>query len=302
MYTVVRGYEQAHRLQKARHTRTFVNMTDSDVAKKIARDAGLKIGTVDDTSTAHDHLAQIAQTDWEFLKQRARENGYETGVVGGEFYFRRPPGMPAGGGLLGAAASMAASALGLGGPTLTFKDNLITFLPRISAAGLTPEVEVRVWDPEGAQAVSTTTAVRSGTATIDGQDPAQLANSFGAFSLPIGIPLPAIPGLPSLGPNPSAKAFVLAGRPLAAGSAASDAAEEVAKGVAEHIGSTFAEAEGYAVGNPDIQAGQQVDVKSVPAAFAGKSDSAQVATLLVLALATGVGALLVRRSGQPVNA
>src|SRR5439155_1169723 len=117
VYTVVRGYEQAHRLQKARHTRTFVNMTDSDVATKIAKAAGLKIGTVDDTDTAHDHLAQIAQTDWEFLKQRARENGYETGVVGGEFYFRRPPGMPAGGGLLGAAASMAASALGLGGAT-----------------------------------------------------------------------------------------------------------------------------------------------------------------------------------------
>src|SRR4051794_22609440 len=68
--TVVRGYSKAHRLQKARRTRTFVNMTDSDVARKVARDAGLTVGTVDDTSTTHDHLAQIAQTDWDFLKQR----------------------------------------------------------------------------------------------------------------------------------------------------------------------------------------------------------------------------------------
>src|SRR5690349_10577292 len=54
VYTVVRGYEKAHRLQKARRTRTFVNMTDADVAKKVAGDAGLDIGTVDDTSTTHD--------------------------------------------------------------------------------------------------------------------------------------------------------------------------------------------------------------------------------------------------------
>jgi phage protein D len=270
IYTVVRGYEKAHRLQKARHTRTFVNMSDSDVATKVAKDAGLEVGTVDSTSTTHDHLAQIALTDWEFLKQRARENGYETGVTGGKFYFRRPPGMPAGGGgLLGAVASMATSLLGAGGPTLTFKDNLITFLPRISAAGLTSEVEVRTWDPDGAKAVSTTTPIRTGSAQINGQDPAALAGSFGAFSLPLGVPLPAIPGLPSLGPPGSAKAFVLADRPLAAGDAAGDAAAEVAKGLAEHVASTFAEAEGYAVGNPDVQAGTQVQIASVPAAFAG---------------------------------
>ena len=271
VYTVVRGYEQAHRLQKARRTRTFVNMTDSDVARKVAKDAGLTVGDVDETSTAHDHLAQMAQTDWEFLKQRARENGYETGVVGGKFYFRRPPGMPGGGmfGALASAASSVASAIGLGGPTLTFKENLITFLPRISAAGLTPEVEVRVWDPEGAKAVSSTTPIRTGSAKISGQDPAELAASFGKSPLPIGVPLPAIPGLPSLGPTPSAKAFVLAGRPLASGSAASDAADEVAKGLAEHIASTFAEAEGYAVGDPKLQAGAQVQIKAVPVTFAG---------------------------------
>jgi phage protein D len=274
VYTVVRGYSKAHRLQKARRTRTFVNMTDSDVARKVARDAGLSVGTVDDTSTTHDHLAQIAQTDWDFLKSRAREVGYEVGVADDKFYFRRPPGMPAGGGGLGglaaAAAGAVADALGLGGPTLTFKDNLITFLPRISAAALTPEVEVRTWDPEAAAAVSSTTPIRTATAEIKDQDPAKLANSFGGFSFPIGVPLPAIPGLPSLGAAPSSKAFALADRPLASGSTASGAADEVAKGLAEHVASTFAEAEGYAVGSPDLQAGTRVEIKGVPATFAGK--------------------------------
>src|SRR5262249_1397567 len=144
IYTVVRGYEKAHRLQRARRSRTFVDMTDSDVANQIASDAGLDVGTIDDTNTTHNHLAHVAHTDWEFLKQRARENGFETGVAKGEFFFRRPPGMPAaGGGLLGAAAGAvmdaAASMVGLGAPTLTFKSDLIAFYPRLSAANLTPE-------------------------------------------------------------------------------------------------------------------------------------------------------------------
>jgi phage protein D len=272
IYTVVRGYEQAHRLQRARRTRTFVNMLDSEVVKKVAQDAKVDVGKIDATGTSHAHLAQVAQTDWDFIKQRAREVGYETGVVDGKLYFTKPPGMPSGGsGGLGAvadAASAVASAAGLGGaPTLTFKDDLLTFLPRVTGANLTSEVEVRFWDPENAKAVTATVGVRSGTAKLH-DEPAKLADSFGLAS-PLGLPLPAIPGLPDFGQAPSAKAYTVVDRPLAAGSNADKAATEMANGVAEHIGSSFAEAEGYAVGNPDVQAGAQVTIKGVPAAFAG---------------------------------
>jgi uncharacterized protein involved in type VI secretion and phage assembly len=264
VYTVVRGYEQAHRLQRARRTRTFVDTTDSDAVKKVAREAKVKVGDVDDTSTAHTHLAQVAQTDWDFIKQRAREVGFETGVVDGKFFFKRPPGMPSGGSLLDMAASM----VGLGGPKLTFKDNLLTFLPRVSGANLTTDVEVRFWDPDEAKAVTKTVGVRSGTADLK-QKPADLAGSFGLAN-PLGISLPAIPGLPDLGIAPSASAYAVVDRPLATGSAVDTAAEELANGLAEHIGSTFAEAEGYALGSPDLQAGTQVEVAGVPTAFAGK--------------------------------
>jgi len=47
IYTVIRGYDKAHRLQRARRTRTFVNKTDSDIAKEVAGDAGLSIDTID---------------------------------------------------------------------------------------------------------------------------------------------------------------------------------------------------------------------------------------------------------------
>jgi hypothetical protein len=272
IYTVVRGYEQAHRLQRARRTRTFVDTTDSDAVKKVAQEAKVKIGDIDATSTAHTHLAQVAQTDWDFIKQRAREVGFETGVVDGKFFFKRPPGMPSAGSLLDSAnrysLDRAASMAGLGGPKVTFKDNLLTFLPRLTGANLTTDVEVRFWDPDEAKAVTKTVSVRSGTADLK-QKPADLAGSFGLAN-PLGVALPAIPGLPDFGVAPSASAYAVVDRPLATGSAVDKAAEELANGLAEHIGSSFAEAEGYALGNPELQAGVRVEVAGVPTAFAGK--------------------------------
>lgn len=278
IFTVVRGYEKAHRLQRAKRTRTFVNMTDSDIATQIARNAGLDIGDVQDTSTTHDHIAQVAQTDWDFLTQRAREIGYETGVVGGEFFFRFASGRTDGGGGLGGAAGAvadaAASMLGLS-DKLMFKDNLLSFYPRISAANITPDVEVRVWDSKDARVVSYQSDAATGTATIDNQDPADLANSFTDGLLPPlpSLPaLPPIPGLPAIdfGTSPSNTAYLVVDRPLAFGSAADSAVEEAAKGLADHISSTFAEAEGDAVGDPKIQAGAQVDIDGVPEQFIGK--------------------------------
>lgn len=269
--TVVRGYAKEHRLQRAQRTRTFVNMSDSDIARKVAGDAGLTIGTIDSTSGVHEHLAQVAQSDWDFLSQRAREIGYETGVTAGEFYFRKAStGAAGGGGLLDAAASM----LGLGG-TLKFKDNLHVFLPRLSAANITPDVEVRVWDGMTGKVAVGTAPAASGTATIDGQDPGALANSFtdGLLPMPPMPPSPpALPGMPSisLGTNPSNTAYVVVNRPLATGQNATRAAEEAAKSLADHVASTFAEAEGDCEGDPTIQAGSTVTIEGVPKQFAGK--------------------------------
>lgn len=267
--TVVRGYEKAHRLQRAKRTRTFVNMKDSDIASQVARDAGLRIGTVDATTTAHDHIAQVSQTDWEFLTDRAREIGYETGVAGGKFFFRKASGSSGGGGLMDAAASM----VGLGS-TLTFKDNLHTFLPRLSAANLTPDVEVRVWDSKAARVAVGKANSETGSVKIDGQLPATLANSFtDGLALPITMPAPpALPGMPALdmGTAPSNTAYVVVNRPMGRGTSAESVAQVAAKSLADHVSSTFAEAEGDAYGDPEIQAGGSVTIAGVPSQFAGK--------------------------------
>jgi phage protein D len=266
MRTVIRGYDKSHRLQRVCRTRTFVDMTDADIAKKIALDAKFspKDIEIEDSRTTHKHTSQIAQTDWDFLMYRAREIGYEVGVAGGTFYFRKAS--KAGGGGMGGLGAALPSLPG-GGTTLTFKKNLIAFSPRLSSSGLVTDVEVRVWDPESAAVVVGSAPVKSVTAKLQ-DEPAKLAQKFPATSLPLPQP-PKIPGLPDFGLAPSASARVVVDRPLHRGASLQTAADEAAAGLAEQIGSTFAEAEGVAYGDAAIQPGKAVTIAGVPEEFNG---------------------------------
>lgn len=261
--TIVRGYEHSHRLQKARRSRTFLDSSDGDIARKVAKEAGLKIGDISDPGVTHKYIAQVAQTDWEFLKGRAAEIGYDVRVVDGKFTFGPAPGMPAGG--LGGMASAAAGALGLGTTTLTFGENLRWLRPRITSGGIVAESEVRVWDPDGVSVISSVAALKSKTADVD-DDPAALARAHGGL-LP-GLPAISIPGLPSFG-DASNNAYSVVSHPLAWGSAAQSAADAVAKGTAEHVASAFAEAEGMVLNAPGVIAGAKVKLEAVPGPFAG---------------------------------
>lgn len=261
--TVVRGYEHTHRLQRARRSRTFLDSTDGDIARRVADEAGLTIGTIEDPGVTHRYVPQVAQTDWEFLRGRAREIGYDVGVSGGEFFFRPAPGMSAGG--IGGALDAAASALGVGGTVLEFGENLRWLRPRITSAAMVGESEVRVWDPESVSVVSATAELASATAGIDDSPPA-LAGAYGG---PLSIPSPpSLPFLPSfLGASNDAVAVV--DRPLGWGSVTQSAADAVAAGFAEHVGSAFAEAEGSAMNASGVVVGATVTLSNVPARFAG---------------------------------
>lgn len=258
-HTVIRGYSADHRLQRVRKTRTFLNMTMSDIARKIAGQAGLPVGEVATTRTAHEHVGQLNQTDWEFLTAQARVIGYEVGVVDGKFFFRKAAGTTGGAAI-----------------ELSYPDNLRTFCPRVSSGNLAPEVEVRVWDPNTARVDASVVPIRSTSVRLTSDTPAKLAKAFGAngqANQP-NRPAPAkpatAPGTQNHGPEPSPSAYVVADRPLATGSAIGVAAAETAQGVAEHLGSTFAEAEGDAIGDPRLRAGAVIDVTGVSRHFSGK--------------------------------
>ncbi len=271
IHTIIRGYEKSHRLQRSSRTRTFVDMKDSDIASKIAREAGFTKTDITSTKTTHRHVSQISQTDWDFLRGRAQEIGFEIGVSQGKFFFREASSAkPSSGGIGGAIAGAVSSLAGGGPPTLTFQQNLQSFRPRRSAANIPSDVEIRVYDYEKAEVVVGSSPLKTGTAKLDDDpDPKALAGSF--MGLPFPIPtLPSIPGLPSLGLMPSMTARVITNRPLDWGSPTSTAVDEMAKGVAEHLASTILEAEGTCYGNPGVQAGKKVVIGGVAEEFTGE--------------------------------
>jgi phage protein D len=85
----LRGYDKRHRLQRGSQTRSFLKNTDSEVVKKIADAAGIKL---DSSATAsklrHDYLLQSNQSDLDFLNTRAKAINYELLMIGDKLAFR----------------------------------------------------------------------------------------------------------------------------------------------------------------------------------------------------------------------
>lgn len=124
---VVRGYDHSFAMHRDIKTRSFLNQSDSDIAKKIAGECGGLTPKIDATTDVHAYVLQYAQTNYEFLLNRARRIGYELRVIGKELHFRRPApkGTPI---------------------KLAWGTTLKRFSPRLSVAEQVDKVEVRGWD------------------------------------------------------------------------------------------------------------------------------------------------------------
>ena len=136
-FLTITGYDQSHRLHRGRKTATFNDVTDSDIAKKVVRAAGLSIGSVDSTDRILDHVSQVNETDWNFLQSRARESGYRVFVKGGKFH-------------LAAEAEMSPGLVS----EFRFGAELTEFRARMTANEQVGEVEARGWDFEQKEVVS----------------------------------------------------------------------------------------------------------------------------------------------------
>src|SRR3989449_2406522 len=232
---VLRGYDKSHRLHRGRRTETYKNVTDSDIARTVANRASLTIGQIDSTSGTFDHVSQANQSDWDFLKSRAREIGYELAMEDGKFFFRQP--------VQASGAPQAGNYQNNSNPLqLVFGDDLIEFRPRVTSAEQVNDVKVRGWDPDQKQAVIG--SANAGTVAADSlhDNPAGLANNFG-------------------GPT-----FTAVNRPLAQQAQVDGAAASIA----ELISSAFAEADGVANGKPKLKAGSTVSIGVVGNEFSGK--------------------------------
>lgn len=122
----IRGYDRAHRLHRGAKTRTFLNVTDSDMVSKIAKEAGLS-ATVESTTQVHKHVFQDDQTDFAFLHERAKRIGYELYVDDKTLHFQKPK-------------------TNRGEVALDWGKSLRSFRPRISLAQQVDKVTVKDWD------------------------------------------------------------------------------------------------------------------------------------------------------------
>lgn len=231
---VLRAYDLSHRLHRGRRTEAYPNKKDSDIARQLAGDAGLQIGTVDDSGTVHDHVSQINLTDWEFLKARGREIGFEVGVNEGKFVFRRS--------VVNQGAPSAGDLDATGPLQLAFGSDLMEFRPRVSATAQVTEVVARGWSYQDKREVI-------------GRETTSACNSA-----------PEIPDTPTAvaGKFPT-KPYTVTDRVLTTQSEADSAA----KGMAHQISAALGEADGIARGNPRIRAGAALKVSLVAPPFAG---------------------------------
>ena len=70
-FSIVRGYDESHRLLHGSVTESYQNATFADIAKKVAQRHSLKPGKIEGTSPTHPHVTQANESDWEFLRRLA---------------------------------------------------------------------------------------------------------------------------------------------------------------------------------------------------------------------------------------
>jgi phage protein D/phage baseplate assembly protein gpV len=140
---LVRGYDKCHRLHRGKKIRTFLKTKDSDLASKLAGEAGLT-PEVDTTTITYDYVLQNNQTNMEFLMARAERIGYQVCAAEGKLYFKK-------------------GEANLGdGPELVFAENLLSFRPCLTAAHQADKMFVRGWDPKGKKLIESQAAPSGG--------------------------------------------------------------------------------------------------------------------------------------------
>ena len=232
-YSIVRGYDQSHRLMHGSVTESYRNATYADIARKVADRHHLKAGRIEGSAPTHVHVVQANESDWEFLRRLAAEVGYELTVVDGQLDFHPP---------VSSAAAPAPGDLTSEDPLrLLVGSNVLELRAVVTAAEQVEHVEARGWDAATKKALVATAPIKTET-IANGHDPAELAGLFPG------------PGLVATGvPHATSKDI-----------------DNAAKALAERVAAAFTDIEGQARGDPALRAGTAVTVGLLGEPFDGK--------------------------------
>lgn len=124
---MVRAFDRLHRLSRGRHVRSFLNVSDDDIVKKIAKEVGLQ-AQVGPTSQVYPYVFQNDETNLAFLQGRAAALGYLLFVQGNTLHCEAPQakGQPI---------------------DLEWGVTLREFRPRLTTIGQVDTINVRGWNP-----------------------------------------------------------------------------------------------------------------------------------------------------------
>jgi uncharacterized protein involved in type VI secretion and phage assembly len=229
----VTAYDHSYALFSGLHTATYRDVTDADLARQIANEAGLDVGTIEATTVVHEHVSQVNETYWDFLVRRAREIDFEVRADGNRLDFRKPTDAQ--------DAPEPGDYRSTDRLQLTPGGNLEQLTARVTAAQQVTEVEVRGWDIQNKRELIATAPGRTRSATLDDR-PEELASRNGTpRQVTTDLPLST--------------------------QAECDAA---AAAEAERVASTSVHAQGTAKGDPRILAGAAISIGQTGGRFDGK--------------------------------
>ncbi len=162
----VTGYDRLHRFRRGRHTRSFVDIRDSELAESLAAELSLR-ARVEDTSVVHPYLFQNNQSNVDFLRERARRIRYEVDVDDRTLVFRR-------------SANDAGKTV-----TLAFGEKLKGFYPRLTTLDQVSEVVVRGWDAVNKSPIVATAGLGDETTRMQGSvsGPVLADEAYGASTV-----------------------------------------------------------------------------------------------------------------------
>ena len=133
---VIRGYDLSHRLHRGRHNRSFQNMTDGDIVRKITQEVGITPGDIKSGDIVHEYLFQENQTNMEFLRERAFRLGFELYIKENKLFFCPPQDR--------------------GKLQLTWLKEINSFRVKVNSAEQVSSVEVRGWNYKEKIAITAT--------------------------------------------------------------------------------------------------------------------------------------------------
>jgi uncharacterized protein involved in type VI secretion and phage assembly len=153
----IRAYDRSQLLFRTRKSRSFQNMTSSDIVSKIASEAGLQ-ATTDSSGGPHDFMQQDNETDWDFIWRLADRIGFEFVVDDTKAYFRKPSADDA--------------------VELQWPDTLRSFRPRVTAVQQVDKVTLSIHDPKTKQVINGNATSPNQIARI-GVEREQIASALG---------------------------------------------------------------------------------------------------------------------------